>query len=293
MRASCALVWLAVAASLTVVAADARADGECYKGYRDVTAAERAAVMSVLESALGSMPSAPDGWVVASEDNLYVNAKVCRDDEIYPWRYDLSRSYERDDDREARNQALGDAGARMQAEMQSKQPRMEAVMARIQELSLAAVAAGQAGDYDKVDALNVEIEEASAEMERIMAEGGTLDRMDEATDAANRDTRIDIVVDVNSGHGLYGYGAERTTVPRGADGAYRWVDTEGSNVNETRMVLFGEWRTDGEAFDPVFRAGAPPTAAQAISVRITADESRIDSVVDSVDFGALAASVAR
>lgn len=293
MRASRARVLLVVCAVVTGVATVARADGECFKGYRDTTPAERAAMMSVLETALDAMPPAPDGWVVASDDTLYVTPRVCRDHDSVPWRYDFSRKYDRVDDRDARTRILDDAAAHTSADMTSKQPRMDAVMERIQELSEAAVAAAEKGDYDTVDAINAEIQEASAEMERIMEEGGTLDRIDEATDAANLDTTIAIIVDVNSGHGLYGYGAEPTAVPPGADGAYRWTDTEGSNVNETRMVLFGRWRTDGEAFDPVFRDGAAPTAAQVISIRITADESRIASVVDAFDFSALAAAVAR
>jgi hypothetical protein len=285
-------VSLVVSTSVILVASNGWTDEECYKGYRDVTPSESAAMMTVLESALKTMPPAPGGWEV-SRDDMYVTQSVCRDDESNPWGYDSYRTYARVDDRDARDQILSDAGAQTSADMKAKQPRMDAVMARIQELSLAAVAAAEKGDYDKVDEINVEIQEASDEMERIMAEGGTLDRIDEATDAANRDTQITITVDVNSGHGLFGYGAEETTVPPGADGAYRWIDTEGSVVNETRLILFGGWRTDGESFDPVFRAGAAPTAAQAISFRITADESRIDSVVDAIDFRTVAASVAR
>jgi len=292
MRASRALVSLTVAPILTLVATGAKADQECFKGYRDTTPAERAAMMRVLERALEAMPPAPDGWVVSSDDQLYVVPSVCQDDEFSPWRNDFSRSYARVDDHDAREQALGEAAARTSADMESKQPRMDEVMARIQELSLEAVAAAEAGDYDEVDAINVKIQDASAEMERIMADGGTLDRADEATDAANRDTRIDIIVDVNTSHGLWGYGAEPIAAPAGAASAYRWTDNEGSNVNETRMVLFGQWRTDGESFEPVFREGAAPTAAQAISIRITADESRVESVFDAVDFGTLAASLA-
>jgi len=293
MRPSRVLVSLAVSACFTLVATDARTDEECFKGYRDITAAERAAMMHVLETALAAMPPAPAGWEVASEDALYVDPKVCRDNDSYPWRYDFDRRYRRIDDFEVRDEALGDAAARMQADMKAKQPRMDAVMARIQELSMAAVAAAEKGDYDKAEKINAEIEKASAEMEQIMAGGGTLDRMDEATDAANRDTSIYIDVEINTGHGLFGYGAERTATPPGADSAYRWTDMEGGNVNETRMILFGEWRTDGEAFDPVFRPGAAATAAQTISITVTADESRTESVVDAIDFRKVAASVAR
>ena len=293
MRASLALPSMTVSAILTLFPTGAGADSECYKGYRDITSAERAAMINVLEAALEVMPSAPDGWEVARQDELYVAPSVCRDNESLPWRYDFSRSYRRIDDFDARDQALGDAAARMQTDMKAKQPSMDAVIARIQELSMAAVAAAEKGDYDKAEKINAEIEEASAEMERIMADGGTLDRMDEAADAANRDTSIYIEVEVNSGHGLFGYGAESMTAPPGADGAYRWTKMEGGNVNETRMVLFGRWRTDGEAFDPVFHPGAAPTAAQTVSITVTADESRTESVVDAIDFRKVAASITR
>jgi len=292
MRSSIALVSLVVSTSVILVASNGWTDEECYKGYRDVTPSESAAMMTVLESALRAMPPAPGGWEVSRND-MYVTESVCLDDESTPWRYDSYRTYARVDDRDDRDQILSNAGAQASADMKAKQPRMDAVMARIQELSMAAVAAAEKGDYDKADEINVQIQEASDEMERIMTEGGTLDRIDEATDAANRDTQITITVDVNSGHTLIGYGAEQTTIPPGADGAYRWTAMEGSVVNETRLILFGGWQTDGEFFNPVFRAGSAPTAAQAISFLVTADESRIDSVVAAFDFRKVAASVAR
>jgi hypothetical protein len=285
------LVSLASATFVSLIATSVTADGECFKGFRDTTPAERAALTKVLETARRSLPPALDGWVVNSDDDLYVTPRICRDDEAEPWTSEFSRSYLRVDDREARDQILEDAGDRMKAAMAVAQPRMDAIMARIQELSMAAVAAAEKSDFDKVEKINAEIEKASAEMGQLTS--GTYQDLDRANEDASRDRDIRIEVEVNSGHGLFGYGAEKTTVPAGADSAYRWRHTEGSVIEETVLVLFGPWRANGEVLEPVFRANAAPTAAQAVSVSITADESRIGSVLDSIDFKTLAASVSR
>ncbi len=291
MRAPILLVSLASAILAALIATTVRADKECFKGYRDITSSERAAMTKVLETALRSMPPALDGWVVVSDDDLYVSPRVCRDDEAEPWTYDFSRSYLRVDDRDARNQMIDDAGDRMGAAMAAIQPRMDAIMARIQELSMAAVAAAEKSDFKKVDEINAEIQKASAEMEQLTS--GTYADLDRANEDASRDMDIRIEVDINPGYTLFGYGAEKTTVPAGADAAYRWRVTEGSVIKETALILFGHWRADGEVMEPVFRANAAPTAAQTISVSITADESRTGSVLDSIDFKTLAASVSR
>jgi hypothetical protein len=49
----------------------------------------------------------------------------------------------------------------------------------------------------------------------------------------------------------------------------------------------------GDALGPVPGANAAPTAAQNISIRVTADASRIASVLNSIDLEALAASLLR
>lgn len=291
MRAPILLVFLASATFVSLFATTVMADNECIKGYRDITSSERAAMTKVLETAVRSMPPAPDGWVVVSDDDLYVSPRVCRDDEAEPWTYTFSRSYLRVDDLDARNQIMDDAGDRMGAAMAAIQPRMDAIMARIQELSMAAVAAAEKSDFKKVDEINAEIQKASEEMEQLTS--GTYEDLDRANEDASRDMDIRIEVEINPSYTLFGYGAEKTTVPAGADAAYRWRVTEGSVSKEIALVLFGHWRADGEAMEPVFRANAVPTAAQTISVSITADESRTGSVLDAIDFKTLAASVSR
>ena len=62
----------------------------------------------------------------------------------------------------------------------------------------------------------------------------------------------------------------------------------------TALILLGPWQASEDALEPVFApAHAAPTAAQTISVRITAEESRLESVLESSDIEALAAPLSR
>jgi len=289
MRALVIVVCVACASVFTLTPTNVAADEECVAGYRDVTQGERAAMLSVLERALQALPAAPNGWVVTSDDSLYVTPSICRDHESSPWSYDLSRSYQRVDNVEERDRALGDAAAKNASAMKAKQPRMDAITAKIQELSMAAVAAAEKGDYAKVDEINVELDQASAEMERLMAEGGTLDQIDAANREANRDNKIDIEVSVNSGYESVDYDARDVPGPAGAEHAYRWSGSSSSETDETALILFGRWETAGNGVGVQPTANAAPTAAQAISVRVSADAGRIQSILDAIDFSTLAA----
>ncbi len=274
-------------------ATNVRADEECFAGYRDITPTERVAMTTVLESALQALPAAPDGWVLVGDESLYVDPRVCRDNEVEPWSFAVSRTYQRTDDIDRRNEALDQAGADYEAAMQAKQPRIDAIMARIEELSTQAVTAVEKSDFDRVEAINVEIDKASAELEQVMAEGGTMDQADAAGEEASRDMDVRMGVAVNAGYEEVGYGSRNVTGPAGAEHAYRWSTTRGSVTDETALILFGHWQEAGNGVGTVPRAGAAPTAAQSLSVRVTADEGRIDSVLDGIDFKALAALVMR
>ena len=71
------------------------ADAPCNAGLRDVTAAERAQVTSVLQSAQAALPPAPEGWIIVVDpsNEIFVPAKICRDHEATPWSYRISRTY--------------------------------------------------------------------------------------------------------------------------------------------------------------------------------------------------------
>jgi len=288
MRSLVISVCLVLCLVFVLAGPAAHADEQCYKGFRDITPDEQAAMMTVLEGALRALPAAPEGWVSSGDEKLYVDPKVCQDNETEPWGYSLSRSYQRTDNLEQRNAGFKRAGVAYQAAMDAKQPRMDAIMARIQELSLQAVAAAEKSEYDRIEAINVEIDKASAEMEALMNEGGTMDQLDAANDEGSRDMDIRLEVAVNAGYEEVGYGNRSVTGPAGAERAYRWSTTRGSVTDETALILFGQWQEAGNGVGTTPRAGAAPTAAQALAVRVTADESRIESVLEGIDFEALA-----
>jgi hypothetical protein len=290
MRALVVFVSVAFATFFTFVATTVSADEECYKGFRSPTSEEQVAMQAVLDSALRALPMELPGWVQSTDDQLSVSSQ-CMDDGPRPWSYVFSRSFERTDDREQHEAMLEDVGTQYQAARQANQPATDAVMARIQELSQAAVAAAQAGDYAKVEEINVEIEQASAQYEALMQ--GANAELDAANDEANRDRSIRIAVEVNPGYEMLGYESRTVTEPAGASHAFRWKDTTVGSTDETELVLLGSWRKAEDSYDQAPRAGVAQVVPQAISVRITADENRIASVLDSIDFTVFAALLSR
>ena len=60
------------------------------------------------------------------------------------------------------------------------------------------------------------------------------------------------------------------------------------------LVLLGPWQPSGEGgVQAVPAANAPAPAAQVISVTVAADESRLASTLDAIDFSGLARALSR
>ncbi len=78
--------------SLAAAASPVRADYACTQGSRDVTAAERAAMTSVLETVRRALPAAPSGWTIVGDDRFSVQGTICREFEDALWAYGFSRS---------------------------------------------------------------------------------------------------------------------------------------------------------------------------------------------------------
>jgi hypothetical protein len=289
MRALASCVCLIVTTLLVSNAGVARADTECARGYRDTTADERAAMTAVLERVRATLPPAPIGWQAAGDESLDVPTAICRDDADRPWAFGLYRDYQRVDDVERRDRMLEDVAKRYAADMQAKQPRIDAINVRIQELTMAAVAAAGKADYGKVDDLNDEIATAQLELEQVMAEGGTFERLDAASAEAARDMNMRIEVSVNPGYASPGYGAQVASRPGGA--VHAWHRQDGDDV--TALILFGDWRTAGSSLEPEARAGVAPTAVQTILVRVTADTARIGMLLEAINFATLATLIGR
>jgi len=277
--------WLVMAVA-AAVAPPAGADGECFKGYRDTTAAERATMTAALETVRSALPAPAQGWVLQGDDAIAVTQGLCRDYEAGPWSYGFTRYYQRIDDRETRDQILADAAADYSARMAERQAELQALEARVTELTQAAVAAAQAGDYERIETINREIEQYSAQQQRIYDAASV--NMEAATAEAGRDQVMTITVTVNP-RGESATEGEPIPPPAGAQSAFRSSSTREGIEEDTAIVLLGTWAPGSYGtLAPVPRAGAAAPEVQGISVRLTADPGRVDANLNAIDFAALA-----
>ncbi len=285
-------VSLMVAACVAVAATAVLADEVCDRGFQSPTSEEEQAMQAVIDSALSALPAQVEGWTAYTQDGLSIDSQ-CMDDPPRPWESSTYRVFERTDDLARRDAIAEDASAQYQAHLQTSQPAMDAIMARIQELAAEAMAAGEVGDFDKVDKINLEIEKASAEYEKLMQGDGALASLDAAGEEVSRDRKIRIDVAVNPGWEMLGYEARSMPAPVGGSQAFRWADTRSGPHDETALVLFGPWHKNDDSYDAAPRTGVAQTVTQTLSVTVTADTTRLDTVLAGIDFGALEALVAR
>ena len=272
-------------------ASAAYGDAECVRGFRDTTAAERQTMLGVMEAAKAALPGAPAGWIIGGYEELSPIGSICKDGENTPWAYSFSRTFNRTDDQAARDQALADAGAKARAAQAARQPRIDALMARMQTLSTELSTAAQKGDQARVDALNREMEAISKEFDAMAAEDQPM--IEDVAKATMEDRTMSIAIAVNPGAVSNG-NMQKAAAPAGAHSAYRW-STSADGIKEGHaVVLLGAWQPRAEGGVASQRRGTnPSSAAHAVAVTVHADPARLDSLLDSIDFGAIAATVAR
>lgn len=275
-------------------ASSARGDGVCEKGFRDTTATERATMTSVLEAGKKALPDAPAGWVILGDDQVSAPTKICSDVELSPWRYDYTRYYQRVDDQAARDQAVKAVADRWQADMKLKQPRLDAINARMQAIIGKQVALVEKGDYTAAQAMNKELAAVQAEYKKVLDEGNVTEQNEAALQEAGRDLTMNIQVMVNSPAETPGGGAKAFKPPPGAVSAFRWSGTRGDVQEDSALLLLGHWKpaTPGGS-ELVRRANVAFPAAHGISIRVAADASRIASTIDAMKFRDLAQMLAR
>jgi hypothetical protein len=274
--------------------ATAYADGGCTKGWRDVTAGERAMMATVVEAAKNALPPPPDGWVLSGEDTATMPRSLCVDQESSPWVYEVSRAYYHAAVQEARNDVIAAAAADMSAQMAAKQPRLDALTAKMSALGEELGAAAQKSDFARTEALGKEMEKLSEEYKAILEEGGTTEKMNAAAAEASRDVEMRILVRVNALYEFPPPGARGLQAPGGASSAFHWTERRGDIDEGHALVLLGSWQPKGEGgFQATPPPNAAPPAAQVMSVTVIADDSRLPSTLDAIDFHALAATLSR
>ena len=292
MQSNMFLTLMVVAVAAMTAAPPAQGDAPCNKGYRDSTPAERATMTAVLETARDALPPAPAGWGIVGDDQISITKGLCRDYEAAPWAYQFNRSYQRMDDQDARDRILADAAVASAAARKLKQPRLDAAMARMNELSQAQVALVQKGDMARATAMNEDIAKAQADYQKIMDEGDDQAQMQAAVAKASRDQSMYINVVVNSNQETTDAGARSFPPPTGARAAFRWSTTRGDVAEDHALILLGQWRSVAEGgWKRVPQPAMAPTAAQVISIRVTADRDRMAATIASINVQALAARV--
>jgi hypothetical protein len=269
----------------------ALADSVCEKGDRDTTAAERSAMTTTLESVRAALPQAPDGWVIGGYEELSAPpATRCADSDGIPWGYGFSRHYNRADDVAEREQAQAEAQAAIQADMAAKQPRIDALIAKGQELFVAIGEAVQAGDQARVDALDREYQALQAEIESAYTDSSTQSQYDALGAAISQDRTMSIAVEINATAG-YIEGMQASEAPAGASHAFRGQTTEGGVTEGRTLVMFGDWEERESNILGSKKRDVSDAAAHAILVTVTADPARLDTLLAAIDFDAIAALV--
>ena len=269
----------------------ANANGVCEKGNRDTTAAERSTMTNALETVKAALPQAPDGWVIGGHEEISVPGSICLDFEDTPWPSDFSRLYNRVDDAAEREQAMAEAAAAVQADMAAKQPRMDALIAKAQEVNAALVEAMQNGDQARIDALGSELTQVQAEIESLYTDSSRQSQLDAVGAAEMQDRTMQISVQLNA-RSSDSSDMQSSEVLPGASFAFRGQTTDGGVTNARALVLFGDWQTrEGEILESGKRRGVSSAAAHAISVTVTADPARLDTLLAAIDFEAIAALV--
>lgn len=286
---------IAFASAVSVIAGIAcsfvaRADGVCNAGYKTIIASDRAAMLGVLEAAQRALPPAPTGWIIGGDETLSVQQTVCGDIWTRPWYYDLTRHYNRIDDQASRDARLREAAAKLKAAQDAKQPRLDAVNARMQELSAKQIAFVEKKDMEHALALNEPMAKLQDEAKRIYEEGDSQAQFEAAAVEIGKDLEMSIQIKVNEGMQMAATGATDFAPPAGAQAATRWTTDMRGDVRATALVLVGGWRvhTPGE-WRIVPRPGVTYNRPHAIAVRVDGDAERLDSLIAAIDFKALAA----
>jgi hypothetical protein len=294
------LSWLICAPLAT---STAYGNGACEKGYRDTTDAERQTMTMVLETARAALAPAPEGWVIGGYGDIYVASSLCRDAEATPWPYNFARIYNRAEGYDARRAAFREASTAFNVAQSQTNARTKAFMAKLGPLSAERSAAAERGDNVRADVLNVEIYAIAREFERTKAinERNTRAQWEAAAVEYTRDREITISIGINPAIASSGPDARSVNPPAGSQAAWRWSSftfNDALDVNNAPMdnvlVLLGSWQSNAEGgMQHGSRAGADPSAAHAIAIRVSADAGRIDSIVNAIDFDALAEALLR
>jgi hypothetical protein len=129
-----------------------------------------------------------------------------------------------------------------------------------------------------------------------MDEGEATERMNAIFAEANQDLHMSVRANINPMRAsLPAEGISAFDLPAGATSAFRWSTTNGDIQEDQVLILLGKWQTTPEGFLTTLRPDSPANLVQphAILVQATAHPSRIEGIVDAINFEALVATLAK
>jgi hypothetical protein len=249
---------------------------------------------NVLKSAQSALPPAPEGWIIVEDTSHEISLPrtICGDVEKVPWSYALARTYRNTADPEAREKIMTDMAARQRAAMQERQPRMEAVQAKMQKIMQQQIALNQKQDYAGAEKLQPQLKAAEKEYEKLINEANDPAAMAAADKAFNKDREMSINVRVNPRNENVGSGAQAFAPPTGGKSAQRWHIEDESQSTDHALYLFGAWKPGAEGgWQQTSRAGVAPPSAHGVAVEVRGDPERVSQTVAKIDFTKFAATV--
>lgn len=292
MRNGIPIAW--AAGLLATTLSSSIAHGECAEN-RTILPADRAAMGAVMTASLRALPPAPAGWVITQSDETPDPPKwICIELLRKPWAYSYIRDYRRIEKTPGPDAKVAQASAALQRESAAKQPKLDALMAKITKLNEQLVALVQKGDYAGMQSLTDERDKLQAEYESIANSSDATAGFEAAVAEQNQDSGFNITIDLNADAEYEGEGATLLPTPSGAQTAFQYHFVAKEEDSMIAVVLFGTWhKGDNNRWMLAARPGVRLNAPHGIAVIVRAAPERVASVLASIDIAALAARLGK
>jgi hypothetical protein len=149
--------------------------------------------------------------------------------------------------------------------------------------------AAQTGNQARINAINAEMGRLQQEMQTVFDEGPGQEQLAALGALMYADTEMVIAVRANES-AIVDSDLQSITPPSGAAHALRGETTRDGVTTARMVVLLGAWQPrDGGGLQTTRRGTVSSAAAHSLSVTVTADPARIDSLLATIDFAAFAA----
>ncbi len=155
--------------------------------------------------------------------------------------------------------------------MQERQPRLDAVQAKMQKIMQQQIALNQKQDYEGAENLQPQLKAAEKEYEKLMNEVYDPAAMAATDKEFNKDLEMFISVRVNPATKTVGAGRHRhRAARRRANRLIAGTSRTRHESNDHALYLFGAWKQSPDGrWQQTARAGAAPPSAHGVAVQVT------------------------